>query len=92
MQETIQKARVLSVRYRNHLVLLGVGGVGAASAQTTGTAGGAAAVQGLGLDQMISNFAAAIRTIISDNGVELMLVALPIIAWYFIRNNLRGSV
>lgn len=96
MQNAIQNVQAVSLRYRNHVMLVAAGSVGTlASAQTAGTdpaAAGGAAVTGLNISGMIAAFGAAIKQLVSENSVPLILVGLPVMAWYFIRSNLRGSV
>lgn len=90
--------RLFALRNKNALMLgaaLALPVAGAQSAATNGgtpDSAGAAAVTDLGLGDMIYAFGSAVRTLVKDNGLELALVILPILAWYFIRNQLRGSV
>lgn len=86
------RARFAALRTRGVTLALVVGAGGVAGAQSMTPDAGSLAVQGLGLDGMIAAFAQAVRTLITDNGTALALVILPVLAWYFIRNQLRGSV
>lgn len=64
--------------------------IGLASAQTTTTTTGAQAVTGLSFDKMIQVLGDAIKTVIADNGYLLVVAIVPILAFYFIWNRVRG--
>lgn len=94
--KAIDMKRLTDLRaLHTRLMAVGVAVIaGAAGAQSTTSPAdtGAAAVSNLGLDAMIAAFAGAVRTLVSENGTALALVILPVLAWYFIRNQLRGSI
>lgn len=94
MQEIQKKVSTTSgaarwTTLRNTAAVVLAGG-SVAGAQTS--TGGAAAVGGLGLDTMITTVSEGIKALISTNGPILMLAVLPVMAFYFIWNKLRGLV
>jgi hypothetical protein len=62
--------------------------LGMAAAQTAGS--GNEAVTGLGLSTMITTIGTGIKQVIVDNGGLLVVAVLPLLAFYFIWNRVRG--
>ncbi len=91
------KLEAFKEQYGNKLVLgVKLGAMSAvmalvpvASAQTA-TPDGSTVVQGLNLTKMIETVGAGIRQVIVDNGGALVLAILPLLAFYFIWNKVRG--